>query len=279
MLSYLHAFHAGNYADVQKHAALTLALAMMEAKSSAIACFDTHAGSGLYELDSDRARKTAEADRGIRRVWDHRDTLVSADWQPLLEILTTINGHAGPLSRYAGSPEWFLRFLRAQDSLTLYELHSSEGEQLSSVVGGRNARVRREDGLKGLLRALPPKAPRLLALVDPSYEIKEDYAAVAKTLEKAWRLCRHGVFLIWYPILTEGHERTLLEAVRASTVRKVLRNELRLVNPPVRGMIGTGLLVVNPPWQFPERLETMLGEVCKADLLDTTMTQDWLVPE
>lgn len=279
MLSYLHAFHAGNYADVQKHAALTLALTMMKAKASAIACFDTHAGSGLYDLESERARKTAEADGGIRPVWECRDALVSDDWQPLLAILSDLNGEGGSLRRYAGSPEWFLRSLRPQDSLTLYELHSSEGESLSSLVAGRNARVRREDGLRGLLKALPAKEPRLLVLVDPSYEIKQDYAAVASTLEKAWQKCRHGVFLVWYPILPDGHEQALLDGVRASSVRKVLRNEVRLAHPPARGMIGTGMLVVNPPWQFAERLESMLAEVCTPDRLNATMAQDWLVPE
>ncbi|SFM38442.1 23S rRNA (adenine(2030)-N(6))-methyltransferase RlmJ [Marinobacter zhejiangensis] len=279
MLSYLHAFHAGNYADVQKHAALTLALDMMKAKSSAIACFDTHAGSGRYDLASERARKTGEADGGIQRVWMQRNRLESADWQPMLRVLDGLNQGSGALACYAGSPEWFMRSLRSQDSLTLFELHSSEGEQLASTVSGRSARVCREDGLKGLLKALPPKAPRLLVLMDPSYEIKQDYGAVAQTLEKAWRLCRHGVFLVWYPILTDGHERTLLEAMRGGAVRKVLRNEVRLTHPPARGMVGTGMLVVNPPWQFAERLETMLAEVCTPECLDATMSQDWLVPE
>lgn len=279
MLSYLHAFHAGNYADVQKHAALTLAQAMMQAKPSALACFDSHAGSGLYDLESDRARKTAEADSGIQRVWARRQSLVSPDWQPMMATLAGLNGDVERLKRYAGSPEWFLRSLRPQDSLTLFELHSSEGERLASTMADRGARVCREDGLKGLVRALPPKAPRLLVLMDPSYEIKQDYNAVAQTLEKAWRLCRHGVFLIWYPILTEGHERTLLDAVRASSVSKVLRNEIRLSTPPERGMVGTGMLVVNPPWMFAERLQTMLAEVCVPGCLDATMTQDWLVPE
>lgn len=279
MLSYLHAFHAGNYADVQKHAALNLAIAIMQAKDSAIACFDTHAGSGLYDLESERARKTAEAEGGVQRLWALRNKVSSPDWQPVLRGLAELNGENGSLRRYPGSPEWFLKALRPQDSLTLFELHSSEGEQLTSTMTDRGARVLREDGLKGLLRALPPKAPRLLVLIDPSYEIKQDYSAVAQTLTKAMRQCRHGVFLIWYPILTEGHERTLLEAVKSSGVRKVLRNEIRLQTPPARGMVGSGMLVVNPPWTFDERLTAMLQEVCVPGCLDAAMIQDWLVPE
>ena len=279
MLSYLHGFHAGNFADVQKHAALSLALTMMQVKPSAIACFDTHAGSGLYDLQGERARKTAEADGGVQRLWAQRGQLQSPDWQPVIAQLQRLNGDVEPLQRYPGSPEWFRQARREQDALSLFELHSTEGGQLQQVMDVPGVRVCREDGLKGLLKALPPGLPRLLVLIDPSYEIKQDYAAVADTLAKAWRRCRHGVYLIWYPILTAGQQQDLLETVAAGPVRKILRNEVMLRQPPQRGMVGSGMLVVNPPWEFEARFLAMMTDVATRDCLDVAVNQDWLVPE
>ena len=279
MLSYLHAFHAGNFADVQKHAALTLAITMMQAKASDIAFMDTHAGSAVYDLESDRARKTEEADHGAQKLWTARAQLQSPDWQPVLELLSLHNPDGGRLQHYPGSPAWFRRFLRSGDSLTAFELHPAEGAQLEGWASGKGVRVVRSDGLAGLLKQLPPRQPRLLVLIDPSYEVKTDYAEVAATLGKAWQKCRHGVYLIWYPVLTSGLHQGLMDAVRQSGVRKVLRSEVHLQRPPERGMTGSGLLVVNPPWGFDERLTRMLGEGALRQGLALDHQMEWLVPE
>ncbi|MBZ2168584.1 MULTISPECIES: 23S rRNA (adenine(2030)-N(6))-methyltransferase RlmJ [Marinobacter] len=279
MLSYLHAFHAGNFADVQKHAALTLTMSMMQAKPSGIACIDTHAGSAVYDLNSDRARKTAEADDGIRKVWAARGSLASADWQPMLSVLSGLNPASDDLNRYPGSPAWFAHFLRADDTLTTFELHPTEGARLEEWASARGIKVRQEDGLKGMFRLLPPRQPRLLVLMDPSYEIKSDYQAVASALAKAWKKCRHGVYLIWYPVLTSGLEKGLLEGVEQGPVRKVLRSEVHLDHPPERGMTGSGMLMVNPPWGLSERLSAMMDDVSGREALGVTHRLDWLVPE
>lgn len=279
MLSYLHAFHAGNFADVQKHAALTLALSMMQAKASGIACFDTHAGSAVYDLDSERARKTGESDTGIQAFWAHRGELASQDWGPILALLSQLNSEQERLRVYPGSPAWFRHFLRVDDTLTTFELHPSEGNRLSDWAAGHRVRVLQEDGLKGLLKQLPPRQPRLLTLVDPSYEIKSDYSDVADTVHKAWRKCRHGVYLIWYPILTSGLQQGLISAIESSGISKVLRSEVSLNQPPERGMTGSGMLVVNPPWGFGERLSAMLDDVSGTKCLDLEHRLDWLVPE
>ncbi|PXX89713.1 23S rRNA (adenine(2030)-N(6))-methyltransferase RlmJ [Marinobacter vulgaris] len=278
MLSYLHAFHAGNFADIQKHAALALALSMMHSKKSGIACFDTHAGSALYDLQSERARKTAEADSGVQRLWTFRDRL-GADWKPVLEVFGQSNVGLGELAVYPGSPAWFRHFLRPQDDLTLFELHPSESQQLADWASVGRARVLRQDGLAGLLSRLPPKQPRLLSLIDPSYEIKSDYRDVADTLVKAWQKCRHGVYLVWYPLLTSGLQEQLKDTLRASAVRKVLCSEVHLLTPPERGMTGSGMLVVNPPWGFDSRLNAMLEAVSGSDCLGITPAMDWLIPE
>ena len=279
MLSYLHAFHAGNFADVQKHAALTLILQMLHAKSSAIACFDTHAGSAEYDLGSERARKTAEADGGIQRLWATRKQLESEDWSVMLERMERENSGRKLLARYPGSPAWLAELARPQDSVTAYELHPGEGNLLENWGRRHGVSVRCEDGLKGLLKALPAKTPRLLALIDPSYEVKTEYLEVAQTLIKAWGKCRHGTFLIWYPILPAAQHEALFDALRASPVRKVLRHEVLLRKPPERGLQGSGLLIVNPPWGFTERFDSMLAEVVGPDCLNAKATGDWLIPE
>ncbi|MBJ6137163.1 23S rRNA (adenine(2030)-N(6))-methyltransferase RlmJ [Marinobacter litoralis] len=279
MLSYLHAFHAGNFADVQKHAALTLALTMMQAKKTAIACFDTHAGSALYDLTSERSRKTAEADAGIHRLWSIRGQLTSPDWQPLVELLGSLNQGSETLSLYPGSPAWLANFGRPGDSVTAFELHPSEGRHLENWADKSGVRVVNQDGLKGLLKCLPPAQPRLLTLIDPSYEVKDEYAQVAKTLGQAWKKCRHGVYLIWYPILTSGLQQQLIAGVESSGVRKVLRSEVMLDQPPERGMVGSGMLVVNPPWGFDQRLSDMLAELEGEARLGMSASLSWLVPE
>ncbi|MFC4258245.1 23S rRNA (adenine(2030)-N(6))-methyltransferase RlmJ [Marinobacter lacisalsi] len=279
MLSYLHEYHAGNFADVHKHAAQVLALTMMQAKPSAIAGFDTHAGIAHYDLEADRARKTAEADAGIRRLWARRDQLSGADWQPILQELERLNRGLEQLRYYPGSPAWFSCLQREQDSLTAFELHSGESSRLQQWARERPVSVLAEDGLNGLLGHLPPRAPRLLVLVDPSYELKEDYRRVADTLARAWQKCRHGVFLVWYPQLTSGVHSQLAERLARSGVRKIWHSEALLNQPPERGMTGSGMLVVNPPWGFGDRLGTMLAEVAGPDGLDIRHQQDWLVPE
>lgn len=279
MLSYLHAFHAGNFADVQKHASLALILSMMHKKKSGIACFDTHAGSAIYDLQSERARKTGEAESGIQRLWKSREHLRSEDWGPVLEVLAQHNAGSGELTVYPGSPAWFRHFLRADDDLSLFELHPSEGEHLANWASAGRVRVLREDGLTGLLRQLPPKQPRLLSLIDPSYEIKSDYRDVAETLAKAWQKCRHGIYLVWYPVLASGLQEQLKEAVKSSAIPKVLCSEVHLDVPPERGMMGSGMLVINPPWGFEERLAAMISDIAPSDVLHLSHTVEWLVPE
>jgi len=280
MLSYLHAFHAGNFADIHKHAALVLAIRMMQAKSSPIAFFDTHAGSADYDLTGERALKTREAELGVQRVWPRRDRLCSADWREILDELATGENAGGHLAHYPGSPRWFCRYLRDQDSLTAFELHPSEGKSLAQWASGRSrVKVLQEDGLKGLLRQLPPRQPRLLVLTDPSYEVKSEYEEVAHTLTRAWQKCRHGVYLVWYPILAGHPHERLKQAISAGPVRKVLCSEIVLEQPPQRGMSGSGMLVVNPPWGLDSRLATMLNDVADESCLGISSTTDWLVAE
>ncbi len=279
MLSYLHAFHAGNFADVHKHAALVLAIRMMQAKPSAIAFFDTHAGSASYNLDGERARKTAEADQGIQKVWQLRQTLTSDDWGGYFDVLPADN-HGDRVTTYPGSPALIRHYLREQDRLCAWELHPAEGLSLADWAASEpGIRVIQDDGLAGLGRQLPPPQPRLLVLIDPSYEVKQDYEEVARTLINAWKACRHGIFIIWYPLLPGNPHTRLTDAVSAGPMRKVYCHEIRRQQPPERGMTGSGLMVVNPPWGFDHRLNQMMNDVAPSHALDLAVSDQWLIPE
>ncbi|ROU02128.1 23S rRNA (adenine(2030)-N(6))-methyltransferase RlmJ [Marinobacter sp. R17] len=278
MLSYLHAFHAGNFADVQKHLGLFLALKMMQAKPSGIACFDTHAGSARYDLASERPRKTGEADSGIQSLWQHRNRLQDAEWSAFWDTL----GLAGDEKRvrfYPGSPAWLDALAREQDSVTAFELHSGESSLLQDWAREHQARVIAGDGFRGLLAALPPQAPRLFTLIDPPYEVKDDYMTTAETVIKAWKRCRHGVYLVWYPLLPEARHEAMIRRLQDSPVQKVLQCHYELDERPARGMYGSGLLMVNPPWGWGDRLQSMLEEVAASGAIAARQRVTWAVPE
>ncbi len=296
MLSYLHAYHAGNYADVHKHLALYLCLELMHRKDSAISCFDTHAGRASYDLNSDASRRTGEADAGVNALWAVRTQLQNELWKGFWGCVAggdrdSRQRHAGrpstagsatdmALRHYPGSPAWMAAMARPQDRLHAFELHPAEGEALDHWARGQRMRVYHEDGFKGLIRLLPPETPRLLVLIDPPYELKTDYRQVAQTLEKAWRRCRHGVFLIWYPILEAGWHGDMLSAIKRTSLRKVLNSQLLLdERTQSQRMLGSGMLLVNPPWPFAERFGAILTEALAVWSLPARQHLDWLIPE
>jgi len=296
MLSYLHAYHAGNYADIHKHLALYLSLDLMHRKDSAISCFDTHAGRAAYDLDSDASRRTGEAEAGVSALWSVRAKLQSEVWNGFWKCVEGCNGDVSPrprarrspagaaaepvLRHYPGSPAWMAGMARPQDPLQAFELHPAEQNALDDWAREHRVRVFREDGFKGLIRLLPPATPRLLVLIDPPYELKTDYRQVVQTLEKAWRRCRHGVFLIWYPVLEAGWHQDMLSAIGRTSLRKVLHSQLLLSErTPSQRMLGSGMLLVNPPWPFAERFGEALEQALTVWPLPARHRMDWLIPE
>ncbi|TBW54313.1 23S rRNA (adenine(2030)-N(6))-methyltransferase RlmJ [Marinobacter halodurans] len=278
MLSYLHAFHAGNFADVQKHLGLFLALKMMQAKPSGIACFDTHAGSARYDLQSERPRKTGEAEGGIQRLWQMRRHLQDPEWASFWNVIGVAEG-AEQVRFYPGSPAWLEALAREQDPVTAFELHSGESSLLQDWARERRAHVVAGDGFRGLLAELPPPTPRLLTLIDPPYEVKDDYMTTAETVIKAWKRCRHGVYLVWYPLLPEARHEAMIRRLQDSPVTKVLQCHYLLDKSPARGMYGSGLLLVNPPWGWGDRLQSMLDDVAACGAIAARQQVAWAVPE
>lgn len=286
MLSYQHAYHAGNFADVHKHITLYAILDHLLRKKTSITYVDTHAGRGHYPLDAPESQRLQEHQSGVIKLWQAKARLHDAlnrDWLAALAVSQpeTSKSSQGALTHYPGSPWWFSHALRAQDALTLFELHPGEHRHLEEQRLPANAKRIHADGLEGLRKRLPVATPRLCVLIDPSYERKSEYQEVAETVAFTLAKARHAVVAIWYPLLPAGHHRTLLEALAASGISKIWRSEL-IQRPPgtqSHGMYASGMLVINPPWGLDERLTLamseltpLLGDACRYEA-------EWLVGE
>ena len=257
MLSYRHGFHAGNFADVLKHLVLTRILAHLVAKPKPFCCIDTHAGAGVYALDSPHARKNREFERGIGLLWDRQDLPEAV--ASYVSVVKGFNG-GGELRRYPGSPFFERLWLRTHDRLFLYELHPADAAALQAFAGedGR-IKVAREDGFAACIALLPPRERRGLIVMDPSYELKTDYRQVAKTLAQACRRFSTGVYALWYPVIERRRVHALEHAVKASGIARVHLFELG-VRPDGEGMgmTGSGMIVVNAPWTLAAEMEEAL---------------------
>jgi 23S rRNA (adenine2030-N6)-methyltransferase len=264
VLSYRHAFHAGNHADVLKHLVLTRVLAYLTAKDKPLCYVETHAGPGLYRLDSPYAQQNQEFRSGIVRLWGRTD--LPAPLASYVEAVRALNPD-GTLLHYPGSPWLAQRLLRPGDRLVLHELHGSEVSPLrDNFAGDRRVQVIEGDGYRGLLAALPPRERRGLVLLDPAYEVKSDYRQVVETLTLAHRRFATGTYALWYPVVERGRIDDLERAIARSGIPRIQRFELA-IRPDGRGPgMGTSeMLVVNPPWTLMGELQPALAYL--ADVL------------
>ena len=254
MLSYQHAYHAGNLADLHKHALLAQVLDYLTRKDKPLSYLETHAGRGLYHLDGTESARTGEARAGIQRAeagsWMRPD-------HPLLEALAQVRRSYGPAA-YPGSPLIAAHFLRRGDSAHLAELHPAEYQALSQVAGF--AMLHRQDGFQMAQAVCPPTPRRGLILIDPSYEVKADYAAIPRQIGLIARKWNVGIIALWYPVLTDRRHRPMLDALSAAHP-DALRSEVTF--PPARpghSMVGSGMWVLNAPFGLAEeaaRLEDL----------------------
>jgi 23S rRNA (adenine2030-N6)-methyltransferase len=263
MLSYRHAFHAGNFADVLKHLVLLESLNYLTQKDKPIWYADTHAGGGGYALNSQQAQKNAEFANGIGRLWGASDAP-----EAVVRYLQQVNdfnqlNQSTDLHYYPGSPWLAQSVLREHDRLSLFELHAQENQilQQTLALGGRDRRVKvfAQDGFQGLIAQLPPKERRGLALMDPSYEIKSDYERVVEVLVQAHKRFATGTFLLWYPVVERQRIHQLEKALCASGMRNISLYELGLSDDTSgRGMTASGMVVINPPWTLAATMQQVL---------------------
>ena len=278
MFSYRHAFHAANHADVLKHITLLATLRHLQHKEAGITLIDTHAGAGLYRLDGDYAQKGAEVQDGLFKLLQALETHTELPppVQDYLEQIAAFNpgGHA---RIYPGSPALMAKLLRhdARDRLKLFELHPTDSAALAGNMAqlelGRAVQVQREDGFEALKKLLPPPtsgsgSKRALVLIDPSYEIKTDYAKVSHTVADCLQRFATGTYLVWYPIIArpEAHElpkrlRTLCNQARRGWLNVSLA--IGRGEAGDTGLSASGMFVVNPPYTLQAQLKSALAVV------------------
>lgn len=278
MFSYRHGFHAGNHADVLKHMVLIAVLKHLTAKPTAISVVDTHAGAGLYRLDSEFADTSGEAQEGFLKLVA---SPLAAEPPPLLADYLALVASFNPSGRtkiYPGSPFVTQALLRQdpRDRLSLFELHPTDSKALAAHVDQlehkRQVALKREDGFEGLRALLPPPSRRGLVLIDPSYEIKSDYGRVAHCLQESLKKFATGTYMVWYPVIPrpEAHElprrlKTLANQAGKPWLHATLNigQEPQAPGEPAQrpGLTASGVFLVNPPHTLKPALQATLPPV------------------
>ncbi len=271
MLAYRHAFHAGNHADVLKHLVLTLVLRHMNLKDKGYRVVDTHAGAGGYSLQGEYANKRHEFEDGVGRLWG-RDDLPA----PLADYLALVRqfNDGAQLRQYPGSPAFAHLLLRPQDEMRLFELHPTDHKILSSYLGDQpQVSVAMSDGFAALKKQLPPPTRRGVLLIDPPYELKSDYAKVLAAVREALALFADGTIVVWLPQLQLLEASQLSQRLKASAApakKGWLLARLTVARADARGfgMLGSSVLVINPPHTLQPALKETLPWL--AEVLDQT---------
>ncbi len=280
MLAYRHLFHAGNFADVFKHALLAQLVQALAKKDKPFFCLDTHAGIGRYDLAHDWARKNAEYKNGIARVWGRGDA--PTEMLPYLDAVRAENPD-GKLNFYPGSPRIMRGFMRAHDRLALTELNKKDGETLARLFAGdRQVEVRLLDGYQALKAFLPPPERRGLVLVDSSFDRAQEFKRLTDGFAGGYRKFATGVYALWYPLMEPIAMHAFERRVAATGIRKILQLELAVRNLGFSGSVrGCGMLIANPPFGFEAAARKILA------WLWPVLSQDgegeervrWLAPE
>jgi len=285
MFSYRHAYHAGNHADVLKHTALIAIIQYMIQKEVGITVVDTHAGAGIYRLDSDAAELSKEADEGLRLLLKNAGEKKVELGELLGEYVQELErfNPSGALKVYPGSPMIAQDYLRRHDKLKIFELHPTDSRVLEKHVeqlrAGRQINCYKEDGFEGLKKLLPPPTRRGLVLIDPSYEMKSDYARVVNCIQDSLRRFVTGTYMVWYPVIArpEAHDlpkrlRALAHEVHKPWLHTTLRvksgqmgSQLGVLGtnkgPKRPGLTASGLFIINPPHTLEPQLKACLPQM------------------
>jgi 23S rRNA (adenine2030-N6)-methyltransferase len=278
-MNYRHAFHAGNHADVFKHAVLTRLLALLGRKDAPYAYLDSHAGVGLYDLHGDQASRTGEWLAGVARLLQAENPPALLD--DYLQLLRAMNPD-GVLRYYPGSPELARQLSREQDRLHLNEKHPEDGRLLKdNMKGDRRVAVHNGEGWHVPRALLPTREKRMLMLIDPPFEQLDEPQRCAQSLQEAIGRMRQAIVAIWYPIKDLRQLKRFYQDLQKTGAPKLLRAEL-YVHPAddAQRLNGSGLVISNPPWGLEEELRELLPWLAE------TLTQseagyrlDWLIEE
>ncbi len=271
MLAYRHAFHAGNHADVLKHLVLMRVLQHMNLKEKGWRLVDTHAGAGGYSLEGEYAQKKQEYLGGVGRLMDLPQGGLPPAVAEYLDFVRAFNGTSSRLKQYPGSPAFGQMLMRDQDQLRLYEMHPTEHKILDSYLGQQpGVEVHMGDGFAALKAQLPPPTRRGVLLIDPPYEIKTDYARTLAALREALERFADGTVLIWLPQLQLLDATQLPQRLKATATAKAKKGWLHARLTVTRGdehgfgLLGSSMLVVNPPHTLRNELATVLPFLAQA---------------
>ena len=258
-MNYRHSYHAGNHADVLKHAVLARLIEYLAAKAKPFAVLDAHAGCGSYDLLGPEASKTGEWRGGIALMGDAFAADVETVLGPYRRAVAALNAD-GALRYYPGSPDIILQGVRADDRLIANELHPQDAETLTKNYAGESRmQVSVSDALQAVKAHLPFTQRRGLVLIDPPYEAVDETAGVMQMLKQGHRRFASGVFVIWYPVTTEAFVENFLDAVAELRIGNILQAELRVKNThEASGLSGSGLLILNPPFILEGELQILL---------------------
>ncbi|QET01445.1 MULTISPECIES: 23S rRNA (adenine(2030)-N(6))-methyltransferase RlmJ [Cupriavidus] len=263
MFSYRHAFHAGNHADVLKHAIVVQLLDYLTRKDKPFWYVDTQAGAGRYSLEHAYAQKNAEFETGIGPLWESEEEL-PAMLEAYLEQVDELNPD-GELNHYPGSPWLAWQMLRDADRLRLFELHPTEIQVLRDNFRGAGRRVMLydADGFEGLKAILPPPPRRALVLIDPAYEDKNDYARTVRAVQDGLQRFATGMYAVWYPQVQRRESTQLPEQLKRLPVKSWVHASLTVKHPVPGGLglHGSGMFVINPPWTLKADLEAALPKL------------------
>ena len=263
-MNYRHAFHAGSFSDVLKHAVLARILVHLKRKEAPVRFIDTHAGAGRYDLSGDQARRSPEWREGIARVLMARPPApVGELLRPYLQAVGPHDAEGRPVA-YPGSPAIAQTLMRAQDRIALCEANPDEREALIAALGrDRRLSIVSTDGYVALNAYLPPKERRGVILIDPPFEAPGEAGGIVHALERALRKWPTGAYVAWRPIRDARDDARFLNAVAALGAPNVLRLELDIGPGPIGAhgqepLTRAGLLVVNPPHPLVGEARTLL---------------------
>jgi 23S rRNA (adenine2030-N6)-methyltransferase len=255
-MNYRHAFHAGNHADVFKHAALALVLEHLRAKPQPFAVLDTHAGLGAYDLESDEAQRSPEWRQGVARIFGRRLEAAPA----YSDLIAALN--PGGLKTCPGSPEIVRALLRQDDRLMACELHPADAEALKARYRGEpRVAVHHRDGYEAVGALVPPPERRGLVFIDPPFEQPDETDRLIGALTTGLKRWPSGIFMAWYPLKDRKTSGALAAAAQATPFPKALRAELSPFLWEENSLPGSGLLVCNAPWKLDEKLAALCEEL------------------
>lgn len=260
-MNYRHGYHAGNFADVFKHALLARVLTLMNGKDAAYRVIDTHAGAGRYDLSGEKSGATGEFRGGIERLLKNK---------PGGEALALLQPYLDAAQKFApaypGSPLIAQTLTRPQDALVFCELHPEEHSELTKAVGrDRRTKVLALDGWTALKSLLPPKERRGVILIDPPFEDPHEFRRLADGMEEAMRRFATGVYLLWYPVKNRHDTDAAIRRILRAAGKPALRLELEIDKPQSEGpLYACGMLAINPPWKFKEECGVLLPALQRA---------------